>query len=128
MSPSPSNADIFVVDDNNLVRAGMVFLLERENYVVKDFHHPEPLIDELFSSESLPRLVISDYEMRGMNGLDIIKKLKESPKHQHIPVLIISAQNSATLQNVAEEAGAVGWVKKTSMVDDLVPAVQKYIL
>ncbi len=128
MPPSPTNADIFVVDDNKLVRAGMVFLLERENYVVKEFHDPEPLINELFSTPSLPRLIISDYEMRGMNGLDIINKLKESSAHQHIPVLIISAQNSTTLQYVAEKAGAVGWVKKTKMIDDLVPAVQKYIL
>jgi two-component system chemotaxis response regulator CheY len=65
--------------------------------------------------------------MRGMNGMEIIKALKNSPTHEHIPVLIISAQNSSQLQREAEEAGAVGWVKKTSMVNDLVPAVQKII-
>lgn len=128
MSYTLINPDIFVVDDNNLVRASLVFLLERANYVVKEFHHPEPLMNELFSSESLPRLVISDYEMRGMNGIDIIKKLKESPKHRHIPVLIISAQNSGILKSVAKEVGAAGWVKKTSMVDDLIPAVRQHIL
>ncbi len=128
MSISQREVDIFVVEDNNLVRAGIVFMLERENYIVKDFHHPEPLMEELFSTETLPRLLISDYEMRGMNGIDVIKKLKSSPTHHHIPVLIISAQNSAVLQNVAEEVGAVGWVKKTSMVNDLIPAVRQHIL
>lgn len=128
MSISQRGADIFVVEDNNLVRAGIVFMLERENYVVKDFHHADPLLEELFSSEPLPRLLISDFEMRGMNGIDIIKKLKSSPTHQHIPVLIVSAQNSAVLKNVAEEVGAAGWVKKTSMVNDLIPAVRQHIL
>jgi two-component system chemotaxis response regulator CheY len=127
MANESSGADIFIVDDNNLIRAGMVFMLERENFVVKEFHHPDPLMAELFSTSTLPRLVISDYEMRGMNGMEIIKALKNSPTHEHIPVLIISAQNSSQLQREAEEAGAVGWVKKTSMVNDLVPAVQKII-
>lgn len=128
MSISQHGADIFVVEDNNLVRAGIVFMLERENYVVKDFHHADPLMEELFSTKPLPRLLISDYEMRGMNGVDIIKKLKNSPAHRHIPVLIVSAQNSVVLKNVAEEVGAVGWVKKTSMVNDLLPAVRQHIL
>lgn len=128
MSISQHGADIFVVEDNNLVRAGIVFMLERENYVVKDFHHADPLMEELFSTKPLPRLLISDYEMRGMNGVDIIKKLKSSPAHRHIPVLIVSAQNSVVLKNVAEEVGAVGWVKKTSMVNDLLPAVRQHIL
>lgn len=126
---TPENApDIFVVDDNALVRTGIVRMLENENYIVKDFDAPRKFIAELFSTQTLPRLIISDYDMDGMNGLEVIGTLKSSAKHKHIPVVIVSAQIKTEIHEKAKQAGAVAWIKKSSIGNDMLPAVRKYIL
>jgi two-component system chemotaxis response regulator CheY len=120
--------DIFVVDDNNLVRTGIVRMLENIGLTVKDFDSPRPFMAELFSIGILPRLIISDYDMEGMNGIEIIQTLKNSPAHKHLPVLIVSAQINPEIHEKALRLGAVGWIKKSSIGNDMVPAVQKFIL
>lgn len=120
--------DIFVLDDDPIIRANILFMLERENYVAKEFDLPELFIAELFSAESLPRFIISDYQMPGMNGIEIIQMLKKSPRLKHIPVLIISSYSDSIIKNEALQVGAVEWLEKATFVKNILPAVEKYIL
>lgn len=128
MNTSENAPDIFVVDDNALVRTGIVRMLENENFVVKEFDAPRKFIAELFAAQTLPRLIISDYDMEGMTGLDIISTLKSSLKHKHLPILIVSAQSKIEVQEKAKQAGAMAWIKKSAIGNDMMPAVRKYIL
>ncbi len=128
MAISENAPDIFVVDDNALVRTGIVRMLENENYVVREFDAPRKFIAELFAAQTLPRLIISDFDMEGMTGLDIISTLKSSQKHKHLPVLIVSAQSKPEIQEKAKQAGALAWIKKSAIGNDMMPAVRKYIL
>lgn len=123
-----STADVFVVDDNNLVRTGIVRMLENENLVVKEFNNPRAFIAELFATKSLPRLIISDYDMPEMNGMEVIRALKSSPMHKHLPILIVSAQINPDIHEKALQTGAVGWIKKSSIGNDMIPAVKKFII
>ena len=127
-TPISTASDVFVVDDNNLVRTGIVRMLENIGLTAKDFDRPRPFIAELFSIGTLPRLIISDYDMEGMNGIEIIQTLKSSPVHKHLPVLIVSAQINPEIHEKALKAGAVGWIKKSSIGNDMIPAVLKYML
>jgi two-component system, chemotaxis family, chemotaxis protein CheY len=124
-NPTP---DVFVVDDNNLVRTGIVRMLENQNFIVQEFDRPRPFIAELFAAKTLPRLIISDFDMPEMNGVEIIQMLKSSPAHKHLPVLMVSAQINPEIHAKALKAGAVGWIKKSSIGNDMLPAVLKYIL
>lgn len=120
--------DIYVVDDNQLVRTGIVRMLENENFIVKEFDKPRKCISELFAGKMFPRLIISDYDMPEMSGMDILQTLKSSPHHKHLPVLIVSAQINPELRTKAIKAGAVDWVKKSSLGNNMLPAVRRYIL
>ena len=120
--------DVFVVDDNDLVRTGIVRMLENIDLTVKEFNNPRSFIAELFASKTLPRMIISDYDMPGMTGMDVIRTLKSSPAHKHLPILMVSAQIKLEIHEKALQAGAVGWIKKSSIGNDMIPAVQKYIL
>ena len=120
--------DIFIVDDNELVRTGIVRMLENDNFTVKAFNNPRQFIAEIFTTTTLPRLVISDYDMEGMNGIDIINTLKSSPKHKHLPILMVSAQIKAEIAIKAKQLGASDWIKKSSIGNDLMPAVRRYML
>jgi CheY-like chemotaxis protein len=120
--------DVFIVDDNELVRTGIVRMLENENLTVKAFSNPRQFIAEIFATKALPRLIISDYDMEGMNGIDIIQTLKSSPAHKHLPILMVSAQIKAEISAKAKQLGAVDWIKKSAIGNDLMPAVQRYML
>lgn len=123
-----NTADIFIVDDNELVRTGIVRMLENDNFTVKAFNNPRQFIAEIFAASALPRLVISDYDMEGMNGIDIINTLKSSPKHKHLPIVMVSAQIKMEIAQKAKQLGASDWIKKSSIGNDLMPAVRRYML
>jgi CheY-like chemotaxis protein len=123
-----TNIDIYVVDDNQLVRTGIVRMLENENFIVREFDKPRVCISELFAGKIIPRLIVSDYDMPEMNGMDILQTVKSSPLHKHLPVLIVSAQINPELRSKAIVAGAVDWIKKSSIGNEMLPAVKKYIL
>ncbi len=127
MTTTPTS-DVFVVDDNNLVRTGIVRMLENENLVVREFDNPRAFIAELFSTKTLPRIIISDYDMPGMNGSEVLQMIKSSPVHKHLPVLMVSAQINPEIHEKAVKAGAVGWIKKSAIGNDMLPAVRKHIL
>ncbi len=122
------STDVFIVDDNELVRTGIVRMLENENYTVKAFNNPRQFIAEIFATKTLPRLIISDYDMEGMNGIDIIQTLKSSPTHKQLPILMVSAQIKPEISAKAKQLGAVDWIKKSAIGNDLIPAVQRYML
>jgi len=58
-------------------------------------------------------LVISDWDMPGMSGIDLVKKLKAEPKTAHIPVIIVTGVMLSTidLEN-ALSAGAYEYLRK----------------
>lgn len=123
-----SAVDIFIVDDNELVRTGIVRMLENEQYTVKPFNNPRHCIAELFATKTLPKLIISDFDMEGMNGIEVIQTLKNSPLHKHIPILMVSAQIKQEIHAQAKQIGAVDWIKKSSIGNDLIPAVKRFML
>nr|MCH9703228.1 response regulator [Chlamydiota bacterium] len=59
-----------------------------------------------------PDLVILDIMLPGQNGLDICRKMKQSPELKNIPVVIISAKNEELDVVLGLELGADDYVAK----------------
>jgi len=64
-------------------------------------------------------LVISDWQMEGMTGLDLLNKIRETPTLQHIPTILVSAQSSELNSAAAKSAGAQGYLIKPFRLDIL---------
>ncbi|WP_298737366.1 response regulator [uncultured Chitinophaga sp.] len=54
----------------------------------------------------LPDLIVSDLNMPGKNGLDLLHDIKKDPKLLHIPVIIISTSFTSTIINKCMSSGA----------------------
>ncbi len=67
---------------------------------------------ECMEKESLPDLILLDIMMRGMNGYEVIKKLKSNPKTIDIPVIFITAMGRELNEVRGFELGAVDYVIK----------------
>jgi DNA-binding NtrC family response regulator len=79
---------IFVVDDEPMLLELAVVILEPLGYKVKTFRDPKTAVAAYASSKPPPELVITDYAMHSMNGMDLIKACREVHPKQRI--LLIS--------------------------------------
>ena len=72
-----------------------------------------------------PDLVLTDLQMPGMNGLELLESIKE--EYPMIPVVLMTAQGSETIAAKAMKAGATSYVPKRRMAEDLVRTVKRII-
>jgi CheY-like chemotaxis protein len=61
---------------------------------------------------SLPDLILSDLNMPGKNGYDIIKEVKRRDIYGHIPVVITSTYSTPTIMNECLSLGAAAYIVK----------------
>jgi len=83
-----AGALIFVVDDEPMLLELAAVILEPLGYNVKTFRDPQTAVDAYTSSKPPPELVITDYAMHTMNGMDLIKACRDLDPQQR--VLLIS--------------------------------------
>ncbi|NJM16605.1 MAG: response regulator, partial [Bacteroidales bacterium] len=60
-----------------------------------------------------PDIILMDWEMPQMSGFEAIKKLKENPHTQDIPVIMVTAYASPEHLQQAYQSGATDYIKKT---------------
>jgi two-component system chemotaxis response regulator CheY len=70
-------------------------------------------------------LVISDWQMDGMTGLELLNKIRETPTLQHIPTILVSAQSSELNSAAAKSAGAQGYLVKPFRLDILKSTIKE---
>lgn len=71
--------------------------------------------------EQLPELILSDLNMPGKNGYEILSYLKCVPEYAEIPVIITSTSSTNTIINKCLDAGAADYVVKPDTFIDYLP-------
>jgi CheY-like chemotaxis protein len=61
---------------------------------------------------ALPDLILLDINMPAGSGVQVLRKLQNSAKTQHIPVIVISANEDRDLHSVVEQLGAAAFLLK----------------
>lgn len=69
--------------------------------------------------------VITDLNMPVMNGLEFLKKFRQSPAGKGVPVILLTTESDEELKRQAREAGATGWIVKPFKQDQLLAVVKK---
>ncbi len=117
-----SRKSILVVDDSITVREMERKLLENKGYKV------DVAVDGMEGwytvSSKHYDLVISDIDMPRMNGIELVSKIKNNPKLNSVPIIIVSYKDREEDRIRGLEAGADYYLTKASFHDDtLVNAV-----
>ena len=68
---------------------------------------------------SLPYLISLDYNMPYLNGLQALKKLKESDRYKDIPAVVYSSALNQRYQEEALENGALAYVVKGTSIEEI---------
>jgi len=76
------------------------------------------------AQSQLPDIIISDWNLPDENGGWLCKKVKTNPKTNHIPILILTANNSDLNQKEAFDAGAFAWMSKPFVLETLLKQLE----
>jgi DNA-binding NarL/FixJ family response regulator len=113
---------IVVADDHEVVREGTRRMLERESdmTVVGEAVNGTDAVDLVDAVE--PDVVVLDVRMPGLNGIESTRQIKQA--HPHVRVLVFTAHNDDRYVFPLLDAGADGYMLKTSGQRDLVKAIR----
>jgi CheY-like chemotaxis protein len=114
---------ILVVDDDYEIRQALVLLLEREGYAVDLAQDASEALNKLRSSQY--DLVLTDIEMPGMSGLQLMRILILAPID--VDFMVITADDSFDNREEATRLGAKGYFVKPFDVDQLLRLIQQVI-
>jgi CheY-like chemotaxis protein/signal transduction histidine kinase len=89
--PDSKDKEVLVVDDDRTVLVLFERMLSREGIKVRTFDNGRAAIDYIERSENIA-LVILDLLMPGVDGFDVLAKLKKSKRSQDIPVVIYTGK------------------------------------
>ena len=119
-NPVPASATIFVVDDEPMLLELAAAILQPLGYEVRTFRDPKEALAEF--STVKPALVVTDYAMGAMSGMDLIRECKRVNPRQKIVLL------SGTVdENIYADSSAKPdvFLAKPYQVRDLVKSVQE---
>lgn len=113
---------IMIVDDHRLVLEGLAQLIERDKElsVAALVENAEDALEIV--ARDVPDLLIVDISLKGLSGLDLTSRLRES--HPSLPVLILSMHKESVYAERALKMGARGYIMKEMAVSDLLMAVR----
>jgi DNA-binding NarL/FixJ family response regulator len=117
---------ILVVDDHPLIREALKQVLRDLDARIQVLE-AESVRDALAVVASHPdlRLMLLDLNLPGENGLDALPLLRES--HPHLPVVVLSASEEPGIVIRAIDAGAMGYIPKSSSRSLLVNSLRRVI-
>lgn len=119
------NKKILVVDDDIMNLRMAEFILSREGY---DVIRQESGMDCLnYLKKHRPDLILLDIEMPIMNGIKTFEIIRDNKEMAKIPVIFLTAASDIETVLEAVHLGAVDYVKKPFLADDLIKRVEKVL-
>ncbi|ASG23983.1 two-component system response regulator [Nitrospirillum viridazoti CBAmc] len=116
---------VLSVDDSSSVRQMVKLTLSGAGYdVVQASDGAEGLAK---AKDTAVDLVVTDLNMPVMNGLDLIRALRQLPAYRGVPILFLTTESDAEMKQAAKAAGATGWITKPFQQEQLVAVVRKVL-
>ena len=112
----PDRGKVYVIDDDEAMRDSLDFLLGSADFHVTLFESAHHFLDAV--SDLGLGCVVSDVRMPGIDGIELLKRLKAS--HHTLPVVIMTGHGDVPLAVEAMKLGAVDFLEKPFEDDRLI--------
>lgn len=112
---------ILLVDDSGMARRGTRRILEGAGYDVVEADDGMSALERYFVEK--PDLVVLDLVMKGMYGLDVLARLRELDPD--VRVIVMSADVQTSSREMAQAAGATGFLTKPAAPEALLAIVSR---
>ena len=116
---------ILTADDSASVRQMVTFTLKNSGYEV---------IESIDGVDALQKLegkkidmVLTDLNMPNMNGIELIKAIRQIPEHKFVPIILLTTESQAEKKQEGKKAGATGWIVKPFKPEQLIAVTKKVL-
>jgi two-component system, chemotaxis family, chemotaxis protein CheY len=118
-------ASILTVDDSTSMRQMVLFTLKGAGYeVVEAADGVEAL--EVANTRGFD-LVVTDVNMPNMDGITLIKELRNLPDYKFTPILMLTTESGSEKKQEGKAAGATGWIVKPFDPERLLDTIKKVL-
>jgi two-component system chemotaxis response regulator CheY len=116
---------ILAVDDSISIRQMVTLALNRGGYEVVTANDGN---DGLAKAKGVAAdMVITDLNMPGMNGLELIREIRKLPSYNGVPIIFLTTESDPALKAQAKANGATAWIVKPFQGEQLLAAVKKVL-
>lgn len=115
---------ILTVDDAESVRTLVSRTLGQAGYDIVEAVNGADALDKVADGIDL---VITDINMPGMGGLELLQNLRNRPDTRFTPVLVLTTESQPDMRQQAVAAGATGWIVKPFEPGSLVALVRRFL-
>ena len=117
---------IMIVDDNETELMIAQKALEKD-YIITPISNSKQALARLGKATLMPSLIILDIAMPGINGFEMIMRLKTSEKAKNIPVIFLSGDPDNATELEAYRLGAVDFIRKPVVAELLQKRIELQI-
>jgi two-component system, OmpR family, phosphate regulon response regulator PhoB len=101
---------LLLVEDDRALADLLMWHFDREGYdIVRTADGDEAL---LLAEERVPDLVILDWMIEGVSGIEVCRRLRRRPATAHVPIIMLTARGEETDRIRGLETGADDYVTK----------------
>jgi two-component system chemotaxis response regulator CheY len=116
---------ILIADDSESIREILSFSLSNAGYEVLVATDG---LDALKYFDGRPiDLLLTDYHMPNMNGLELTMKVRQIENYKFIPILVLTTEKQVEIMREAKDSGATGWLLKPFNTEKLLQTLRKVI-
>jgi two-component system response regulator RpfG len=103
---------VLIVDDESTGRTILTKIIQQaeDDVKVEAFDNPITALNWLDTNH--PDLIITDYRMPEINGVELIRQIREKPDFQDIPIMMITVVSEKSVRYDALEAGATAFLTR----------------
>lgn len=116
---------VLVVDDSAAIRKSISFVLEQGGYEIVEAEDGLLALDAL--EKNTVNLIITDVNMPNLDGIGLIRKVRESDRNRFVPIIVLTTESQNTKMDEGRAAGATGWIVKPFSAEKLISVVKKII-
>ena len=117
---------IMLVDDSATILLSVSSILSKAGYTVEKASNAEAALQK-FNAGVKANLLITVLNMPGMNGIELIKEVRQLPAYKFMPILFLTTESQQARKQEAKAAGASGWIVKPATADELLNTIKLVI-
>jgi two-component system, chemotaxis family, chemotaxis protein CheY len=117
---------IMIVDDSASLRQVVGISLRGAGYDVLEGCDGKDALSKLKGQKV--HLIISDVNMPNMDGISLVKAVKELPAYKFTPIVMLTTESQEGKKKEGQAAGAKAWMLKPFNPPQLLSVVQKLVL
>ncbi|PYB70390.1 MULTISPECIES: response regulator [Rhizobium] len=119
------SANILTVDDSASIRMTTRIALTNAGYNVTEAVDGADGLQKMKSGSF--DLIVTDLNMPNMDGLTMIRNLRQLPAYMGTPVIFLTTESDGDIKQQAKAAGATGWLTKPFDADNLTKIARKVL-